>query len=218
MNLFISIEGGEGSGKSTLSLAIYKHLSKQGIDVISTFEPGGTSLGQTLRSQLFASHKSELESISAWSETFLFLADRTHHTETIIRPALNQGKVVLCDRFTDSTIAYQGYGRGLDRNLIQCLNDLATQGLTPNLTIFLDLDAVKGLARTKMQTEDRISEETLSFHERVVSGYRQLAKEHPQRIHRVDATQPQKEVLTLALTLVESHLANAKDETANTTQ
>ena len=218
MNLFISVEGGEGSGKSTLCLAIFEHLSKQGIDVISTFEPGGTSLGQTLRTQLFASHKSELESISAWSETFLFLADRTHHTEKVIRPALNQGKVVLCDRFTDSTIAYQGYGRGIDHDLLQRLNNLATQGLTPDLTIFLDLDAVNGLARTKMQDEDRISEETLSFHERIVAGYRQLAKEYPQRIHRIDATQPQKKILTSSLSLIEDYLANIKNDTTNTTR
>ena len=214
----ITLAGTPGSGKSTLCLAIFEHLSKQGIDVISTFEPGGTSLGQTLRTQLFASHKSELESISAWSETFLFLADRTHHTEKVIRPALNQGKVVLCDRFTDSTIAYQGYGRGIDHDLLQRLNNLATQGLTPDLTIFLDLDAVNGLARTKMQDEDRISEETLSFHERIVAGYRQLAKEYPRRIHRIDATQPQKKILTSSLSLIEDYLANIKNGTTNTTR
>ena len=125
---------------------------------------------------------------------------------------------MLCDRFTDSTIAYQGYGRGIDHDLLQRLNNLATQGLTPDLTIFLDLDAVNGLARTKMQDEDRISEETLSFHERIVAGYRQLAKEYPQRIHRIDATQPQKKILTSSLNLIEDYLANIKNDTTNTTR
>ena len=206
MTLFISIEGGEGSGKSSLNAALSDRLTARGIESVSTFEPGGTPMGVALRARLFALPNAQDRTLSPWTETFLFLADRTHHVDSLIRPALDHGAVVLCDRYSDSTIAYQGDGRGLDRDLLQQLNDVATGGLQPDLTILLDLDAAAGLARTHPEAEDRIGGETLAFHQRVVVGFRRLAHEQPQRIHRIDAAQPLDVVIESAWAIVEPQL------------
>jgi dTMP kinase len=206
VTLFISIEGGEGSGKSALSAALTERLAVRGIDTVPTFEPGGTPMGVALRAHLFALPNADDRTVSPWTETFLFLADRTHHVDRLIRPALDRGAVVLCDRYTDSTIAYQGDGRGLDRDLLHQLNDHATGGLQPDLTILLDIDAIEGLARTHPEAQDRIGAETLAFHQRVVAGFRRLAQEQPQRIHRLDATRPLEEVVESAWALVEPRL------------
>ena len=206
MTLFISIEGGEGSGKSALSAALSDRLTAHGIEHIATFEPGGTPMGVTLRAHLFALPNADDRTVSPWTETFLFLADRTHHVDSLIRPALDRDAVVLCDRYTDSTIAYQGDGRGLDRALLRQLNDQATGNLQPDITILLDLDAADGLARTHPDAQDRIGSETLAFHQRVVDGFRRLAHEQPQRIHRIDATRPLENVIDAAWAIIEPRL------------
>jgi dTMP kinase len=211
MTLFISIEGGEGSGKSALSAALTERIAARGLDALPTFEPGGTPIGVALRAQLFTLPNASGRTLSPWTETFLFLADRAHHVDTLIRPALQRGAIVLCDRYTDSTHAYQGDGRGLDRDLLQRLNEQATGRLQPDLTLLLDIDAAEGLARTHPDAQDRISSESLAFHQRVVAGFRRLAQEQPQRVHRLDATRPLQEVIESAWTLVEPRLPQVND-------
>ena len=206
MALFISIEGGEGSGKSTVGEHLAQRMRDNQIDFVHTFEPGGTELGAELRRLLFQTREAGREPVSPWSETFLFLADRTHHVETIIRPALARGAVVLCDRYIDSTIAYQAYGRRLDLEKIRRLNQDATDGLLPNLTLFLDVGVEDGLRRAHSEAQDRIGLETIDFHSRVLEGYKRQAMVEPQRIKTIDAAQPIETVVNEAWSLVEPRL------------
>ncbi len=206
MALFISIEGGEGSGKSSVGERLAARMQGHGIDLVHTFEPGATRLGAELRRQLFQTREGGLEPVSPWAETFLFLADRAHHVETVIRPALARGAVVLSDRFSDSTIAYQAYGRRLDLEKVRAMNQEATAGLTPNLTLFLDLPVQEGLRRAHPEEQDRIGLETLDFHSRVLEGYKRLALAEPDRIKAIDAAQPLELVVAEAWSHVEPRL------------
>lgn len=185
----IVLEGVEGSGKTTQVAAIANWLrSHQSRKVITTREPGGTSLGKHLRQLLL-----QEEGIQLYSRTelCLYAADRIQHLEEIIKPALEQGMIILCDRFTASTIAYQGYGRGLDQDLVAQFNDLATQGLQPYLTLWLSLDVRVGLQRVKLRGEsDRLEKADLAFHQRVQQGYQELAAQNPETFMAVDANQP----------------------------
>jgi len=190
---FIVFEGVEGAGKTTQLEALHQWLLA-GVQmrvsdrlVVKTREPGGTSLGSGLR-QLLLSHSSE-ESIHDRTELLLYAADRAQHVESFLKPYLTKQAIILCDRYTDSTIAYQGYGRGLDLSLIEQVNQLATNGLTSDLTIWLDLDATLGLSRVQRRGKaDRIEQATLAFHQRVQAGYRRLAEQYPDRIVRIDAS------------------------------
>jgi dTMP kinase len=184
---FIVFEGVEGCGKTTQIQLTGEWLQHLGIEVIITREPGGTELGIDLRRLLLESAKN---SIAHRTELLLYAADRAQHVEQIIKPNLTSGKFVLCDRFIYSTIAYQGYGRGLDIDLINQLNALATQGLEPDLVLWLDLDVEAGMSRKKRtgETADRIEQEKIDFHRRVQQGYTKLALSHPQRIVRIDAS------------------------------
>lgn len=149
--------------------------------VIITREPGGTLLGQELR-RLLLEYQGD-EPIENRAELLMYAADRAQHIEGFIKPLLYQGNIILCDRYTDSTIAYQGYGRGLDLNLIHQLNQIATQGLESDLTIWLEIDVEIGLARTRNRGKmDRMEQANLEFHQRVQQGFQQLAQEHPERI------------------------------------
>ena len=189
--LFITFEGPEGSGKSRQSQALAAFLEAQGHQVVWTQEPGGTELGRQLRQALLARQ----EPLTAWSEAFLFLADRAQHVDRVIRPALEAGHIVLCDRYTDSTLAYQGYGRGLPVEELRRLNALATGGLTPDLTVLLDVDVEVGLARRARSREwNRLDAETLAFHQRVRQGYLALAQAEPQRWVILQAEAPFDEV------------------------
>jgi dTMP kinase len=193
----IVFEGCEGCGKSTqlrllaswLSIyAPWQQLQAQGRvgQVRISREPGGTPLGASLR-QLLLGVETDL-AIVGRSELLLYAADRAQHVETVIKPALAQGDWVLCDRFIDSTVAYQGYGRGLDLALIHQLNQIATGGLVPHLTLWLKLPADMGLARTQRRgVADRMEQTDLAFHQRVQQGFEQLALAHPERIVAVDA-------------------------------
>lgn len=185
----IVLEGVEGSGKTTQVAAIADWLrSHQSRKVITTREPGGTSLGKYLRQLLL-----QEEGIQLYNRTelCLYAADRIQHLEEIIKPALAQGMIVVCDRFTASTIAYQGYGRGLDQELITQFNELATQGLQPHLTLWLSLDVQVGLQRVKLRGErDRLEQADLAFHQRVQQGYQELATQNPQTFIAIDAHQP----------------------------
>ena len=203
MALFITLEGGEGAGKTSVAQALAERARARGAEVVLTREPGATPLGAAIREALFRAD----EPISGWTEAFLFLADRADHVQHVIRPALARGAVVICDRFADSTIAYQGHGRSLDIDLLQQLNREATGGITPNLTLLLELPLAQGLARSRAETFDRIGRETVDFHTRVAAGFSRLALTEPERIKPVDAEQPLDAVIDDAWALVEPRLA-----------
>lgn len=205
--LFITFEGGEGAGKSTLIRQLAGELKKRGEVIVTTREPGGSSLGQQVRDWLLL--PKETNPLTSKAELLLFLADRAQHIEEIIRPALEEGKIVLCDRFNDSTIAYQGYGRQLNIENVQKLCTLVTENLVPDLTYLLDLPPEDGLLRAKKEHKqeagsgnlDRIEAETLAFHERLREGFRELAQQSPERIAILNALKTPQEVLEAALTI-----------------
>ncbi len=179
---FITFEGVEGAGKTTLTQRLAHWLQAQGIPVLLTREPGGSALGKQLRPILLH------EPLDAWAELFLFLADRRQHTLQVILPALEQGTWALCDRYADSTLVYQGYGRGLDIALVQRLNALATADLTPDLTVLIDLPVQDALARAN--APNRFEAETLAFHTRIREGYLQIAHAEPSRFLVLDGRLP----------------------------
>jgi len=184
LGLFITFEGGEGCGKSTQSRLLLKKLEQQNIPVVLTHEPGGTVLGNELRKTLKRKRDS---SISPQAELFLVAASRAQLVAELIRPALQEGKVVICDRFTHSTMVYQGYGRGLDFTAIKMVNNMATRNLNPDLIILLDISPEQGLAR-KQSLKDRFELEDLSFHRRVREGYVKMAAAEPDRWLVIDAS------------------------------
>jgi len=191
LGLFITFEGGEGCGKSTHSRLLSEKLEQQNVPVLLTHEPGGTALGDELRK---AVKKKGTSSISPLAELFLFAASRAQLVTEIIRPALEEGKVVLCDRFTHSTMVYQGYGRGLDFTTIEMVNNMATRYLNPDLIILLDISPEQGLARKRSPIEDRFELEDLSFHRRVREGYLKMAAAEPDRWLVIDASLPKAKV------------------------
>lgn len=180
---FLTIEGVEGAGKSTLAHELARALSKHGREVVVTQEPGGSALGNCIRELLLDSSNV----IGDRAELLLFEAARAQHVEETIQPALDRGAIVICDRYTDSSIAYQGCARGIGCEIVRLLNDYATAGLKPDLTILLDLPAKDGLARQKKL--DRVSLEKLEFHEAVRQGFLQLANDEPGRFVVLDARQ-----------------------------
>jgi dTMP kinase len=190
MPLFIAFEGGEGSGKSTQITLLREYLAGQDHPVFATHEPGATVIGKAIRSLLLETD----EQISPRSEALLFAADRAHHVETELRPKLAAGQHVLCDRYVDSSIAYQGAGRTLSVEEVAKLSEWATQGLLPDLTVLLDIAPEQGLARAGDRTwltgPDRLEREQLAFHERVRAGFLRLAHQDPDRYLILDATRP----------------------------
>ncbi len=176
-NKFITFEGSEGCGKSTQSKMLFDYLKAKGLNVIYLREPGGVRLSEMIRTILL-DPKSK---ISAQAETLLYMAARAQVVEEIIKPALKAKKIVVCDRFLDSTIAYQGFGLGIDIKLIKSLGSFATQGIKPGLTIFLDLPVKSGL-KYRLNCKDRIEQRSVNYHEKVRQGYLTLAKQEPQRI------------------------------------
>jgi len=198
--LFVTVEGVEGSGKTTVAEAIADNLSRKGLTVVLTAEPGATSVGNHIRQLL-----TTVGERTAWTEAFLFLADRAEHVAKVIKPALERGEIVLCDRFTDSTIAYQGFGLGLPLEWLMQLNSIATNGLAPDLTLLLDIDPEMGLKRSQRETV--FERRSLDFHQRVRWGYLWLAKQEPHRVKVIDASQPLESVLAQALQFVEEALA-----------
>jgi dTMP kinase len=182
----IVFEGVEGCGKSTQIQLCCQWLESLGLPVFLTREPGGTALGLHLRQLLL--EKSAGQPVANLTELLLYAADRAQHVAEELAPNLAAGKYILCDRYTDSTIAYQGYGRGFDLGIIDQLNQIATNGLTSDLTIWLDIDVELGLARKRGTgiLLDRIEQEARAFHQQVQQGYTKLAAEHPSRIYRVD--------------------------------
>ena len=190
MSLFITFEGCEGSGKSFQSNVLHKLLTRDEIPAIQTREPGGTPLGEDITKCL----KWQTSPISPLSELLLFNASRSHLVETVINPALQEGKVVICDRFTDSTVVYQGFGRELDMQTVEMVNNLATGGLKPDLTILMDILPGVGLARKRGQKRDRFEKESLTFHNRIRKGYLELAAKEPDRWLVIDASKNKEDI------------------------
>jgi dTMP kinase len=189
---FITFEGIEGSGKSSQIVLFAEYLRSHRYSVRLTREPGGTLIGDQVRRILL---DPENKSLDPLAELLLYAASRAQHLKEVIRPALDSGMVVLCDRFADATVAYQGYGRGLDLNVIQALHRIVTAGMRPDLTIVLDVDAETGLSRARrrnstqgLEEEARFENEDIAFHNRVREGYRALAGSDPERVRIVDAS------------------------------
>jgi len=179
--LFISFEGIDKSGKSTQISLLADFLISKNYPVVVTQEPGGTGLGKKIKKVLLEDE----EKIDPLAELFLYLADRTQHVKEVIIPFLNQGKIIISDRYADATLAYQGYGRGLPVKLIQRLNREVTRGVWPDITFLLDLEPEIAMKRKKMS--DRIEKEKLSFHKKVRKGYLEVAKLYPQRVKIIRA-------------------------------
>ncbi|MSQ48491.1 MAG: dTMP kinase [Deltaproteobacteria bacterium] len=195
--IFLSFEGIEGSGKSTQAVLLADALRAHGHEVVITREPGGTQRGQVLRGLLL--DPATQPALAPGAELLLMLADRAQHVQEVIAPALMANKVVITDRFVDSTTAYQGYGRGFDRALLHQLNALACGGSLPALTFLMDLPVSEGLQRARlrrgeMETADHFEAESVAFHERIREGFLAIARAEPQRIQVLDATRP-KELL-----------------------
>ena len=186
MAIFITFEGGEGSGKSAQARALYRRLSQSAISVLLTHEPGGTPFANKIGSWLKWAKDTD---ISPLTELLLFNASRAQLISEVIRPNLKSGMVVMCDRYAGSTTAYQSYGRGLDLELVEAINNAATQGLKPDLIVLLDIPVEEGLARKRVKKQDRFEQEEIAFHRRVREGYLKLAANDPQRWLIVDATQ-----------------------------
>jgi len=191
MALFITFEGGEGSGKSFQAKELYRRLFQLAIPALLTHEPGGTPFGKKLARWLKWAQGID---ISPLTELMLFNASRAQLVAEVIQPGLESGKVVISDRYTDSTTAYQGYGRGLDLEMVRATNNAATQGLKPDLTILLDISAEEGFARKKAKSRDRFEQEALAFHRRVREGYLELARADPERWLVVDASQSREKI------------------------
>ncbi|MBY0357066.1 MAG: dTMP kinase [Candidatus Obscuribacterales bacterium] len=187
---FITLEGPEGAGKTTQLKLLSKYLQDENIDHVITRDPGGTSLGKPIRRILLSAESV----IGPVTELLLYEADRAQNVSEIIIPALEAGKVVFCDRFTDSTIAYQGYGRSIDLKLIDMLNSVASQGLVPKRTILFDIESSAGLARLHPSGHDRLEREAIEFHQKVRHGYLELAQANPERWRIIDAAMPMSKV------------------------
>lgn len=207
--MFVTFEGPEGAGKSTALRFIASTLTEHGHKVVTTREPGGGAIGQRIRQMLL-----EEGHVSAETELLLFLADRANHVQTIILPALESGAIVLCDRHADSTIVYQGYGRGLDLDFLRAGNRFATQGLVPDLTLLFDLDPEIGLSRLNIGQEaenianketrdvNRLDREPLEFHTKVRNGFLAIAESEPDRFVILDASMAPKELAQVALNTI----------------
>ncbi|MBI5212021.1 MAG: dTMP kinase [Nitrospirae bacterium] len=184
--IFISLEGIEGTGKTTQAKLLSERLSKEGYDVVLTKEPGGTVIGSRIREILLQPDHTEM---SYLAELLLYNADRAQHLNEKILPAVNDGKIVITDRFTDSTIAYQGYGRGIDIGFLKSIDIIATGGIRPDLTILFDLDVETGLMRNKGANKvDRLELEDIEFHKKVREGYLKILEAEPERVKIVDAS------------------------------
>lgn len=199
--LFITLEGADGCGKTTQLNLLKEYLTSRGYEIVVTREPGGKGLGEKLR-EILLNYDGE---VSDRCEAFLYLADRAQNIDTIIKPAINSGKIVLCDRHTDSSVAYQGYGREQNIDNINMLNELAVNGVHPDLTIVFDIDTETSMARVGAE-KDRLESAGIEFHKRVRNGYLEIAKKNPQRIKVVDASHTIEDVQRDVIKIVEEVL------------
>ena len=195
---FITFEGGEGAGKTTLLEGIYKVLLEKKISVIKTWEPGSTKLGEEVRNLVLHYYDGD---VSIFSELCLYLASRAQHIKEVILPSLKENKIVLCDRFNDSTIAYQGHGRNLGMEKVKNFCNFVCQDLKPDITFYLDLDPKIGVKRIEKGL-DRLESENISFHEKIREGYLMLAKEEDKRIFVIDGEKTREEILKKSLEIL----------------
>jgi len=186
---FLVFEGVEGSGKTLQLELLARHLRERGIEPLVTREPGGTRLGEGIRGLLLKDGDP-----SPQAELFLYLADRAQHVKEVIRPALREGRIVLCDRYYPSTLAYQGYARGLDLNFVEKANDVATGGLKPHMVVLLDLPVEVALKRIRGRSLDRMEQEAFSFHEKVRMGFLAQVQREPGLFHIINGTKRPEEV------------------------
>jgi dTMP kinase len=200
--VFITFEGIEGCGKTTQARLLYEWLLERGFSVLLTREPGGTPAAEAVREVLL---KKWEESFPAAAELLLYEGARAFHCQNLIKPALREGTAVICDRFTDSTLAYQHFGRGIERSTVELLNRFATGGLKPELTVLIDLPVEEALRRLKRE-KDRLESEPLEFHERVRQGFLKLAEEEPQRFVVIDGRTGVEEVFKEVLKAVRERL------------
>lgn len=211
--VFITFEGIEGCGKTTQITRLAELLRQQQLAVVVTREPGGCAVADKIRAILLDSTN---KAITSECELLLYAAARAQHISEVVKPALQQGKIVLCDRFCDATIAYQGYGRQLDIATIERLNEYACQGISPQLTLLLDLDVTTGLTRARQRNahdhildEDRFEAESLEFHQRIRDAYLSLSRSQSQRIKVIDATGDQGSVFDRIVTTINPLLTQA---------
>lgn len=208
---FITFEGIDGSGKSTQLRLIAGDLRVRGLDVLTTFQPGGTPLGRRLREAFLETE----ETVHPMAELLLFAADRAQHVHFLIKPALEEGRIVISDRYADATAAYQGAGRGFDEKIIKQVIKLATDGLKPDLTLFFDIPIEKAILRTNSRTNDetvknRMDRETTEFYERVRQAYLKIAEREPRRFRIVEASGSIEEVHARVLEIINKFLEKGK--------
>lgn len=196
--LFITFEGADGCGKTTQLMLLAKYLKAQGREVVVTREPGARGLGEKIR-EILLNYDGE---VSSRAEAFMFLADRAQHIDVIVNPAIKSGKIVLCDRHTDSSVAYQGYGRMLDIDEIKRLNSIATNGKKPDMTLIFDIDVETSMARVG-DTKDRMESAGIEFFNRVRNGYLEIAKQEPNRVKVLDASKSIEEIHKNVIALYE---------------
>jgi dTMP kinase len=217
--MFITLEGIEGSGKSTQILHVFTFLNELGLKCVMTREPGGTRIGRKIRSILL---DPESATMNPAAELLLYTADRVQHIQEIILPMIEGGSTVICDRYFDATLAYQGVARGLDITLILDLHKLICRNLKPDLTFLLDLSPDTGLQRawkqlksgSRMDTESRFEKETLVFHERVRAGYMAIAEKEPERFRIIDASQSEDQVQAQITRILEFEIQQLLDQSA----
>lgn len=199
MSYFVTIEGPEGSGKSTVIKALAKELSDK-FEVVTTREPGGIKISEDIRNIIL----DDASAMDYRTEALLFAASRRQHLVEKVLPALQMGKIVLCDRFIDSSLAYQGYARGIGVDEIRAINEFAIEGKYPDLTLYLRVEPEIGLLRIKDNSREtnRLDKEQIDFHKRVVKGYDELLRLHPDRIKLIDASQPLLEVVNDCLDVI----------------
>jgi len=197
--LFITFEGADGCGKTTQIELLDKYLRDKGYTTLLTREPGAKGLGMKIR-EILLNYEGE---VSPNCESFLFLADRAQHVDCIIKPALKEGKIVLCDRHTDSTVAYQGYGRGLDLDRINELNKIAVSGLKPDLTVVLDVDIETSMQRVGKE-KDRMESAGIEFFKRVRQGFLEIAKKEPNRVKVINSSDTIENIHKKVVELVEA--------------
>ena len=198
--LFITFEGGEGSGKTTASKYIYNRLNQLGYPAIYSREPGGVDIAEQIRNVILDVNNTAMD---VRTEALLYAASRRQHLVEVILPALREGKIVICDRFIDSSLAYQGYARGIGMDEVWAINKFAIDTFLPDLTLFFDVEVETGLKRISSRDQlDRLDRESLDFHHKVHEGYRLVCEKYPERIKIVDANQPVDQVEQQSLQLV----------------